>query len=53
MLINREVILFKTEVTYGLDPVPTAALDAMLVENINWSNESLRFNERPAVRASL
>ena len=53
MLINREVILFKTEGTYGVDSVPVAGTDAMLVENINWSNESLRFNERPAVRASL
>lgn len=53
MLVNREVILAKTEVTYGTDSVPVEALDAMLVENINWSNESLRFNERPAVRASL
>ena len=53
MLVNREVILAKTEVTYGTDPVPVAAVDAMLVENVAWSNEGLRLNERPAVRASL
>lgn len=52
-LINREVILAKTEVTYGTDSVPVEADDAMLVENISWSNEGLRMNERPAVRASL
>ena len=53
MLVNREVILAKTEVTYGTDSVPVAGTDAMLVENIGWSNEGLRMNERPAVRASL
>ena len=53
MLVNREVILAKTEVTYGVDAVPVEGLDAMLVENISWSNEGLRLNERPAVRASL
>lgn len=53
MLINREVILVKIETTYGVDPVPTAALDAVLVENIGWSNEGLRMNERPAIRANI
>lgn len=53
MLVNREVILAKTEVTYGTDSVPVAGTDAMLVENIAWSNEGLRLNERPAVRSSL
>lgn len=53
MLVNREVILAKIESSYGTDAVPVAATDAMLVENISWSNEGLRMNERPAVRASL
>lgn len=53
MLVNREVILAKIEGTYGTDSVPVEATDAMLVENISWSNEGLRMNERPAVRASL
>lgn len=53
MLVNREVILAKTEVAYGVDSVPVEGTDAMLIENISWSNEGLRLNERPAVRASL
>lgn len=53
MLVNREVILLKTEVSYGVDAVPVAAVDGLLVENISWSNEGLRLNERPAVRGSI
>lgn len=53
MLVNREVILAKTEVSYGTDSVPVEGVDAMLVENIGWSNEGLRLNDRPAVRSSL
>jgi len=53
MLVNREVILAKTESTYATDSVPVEGTDAMLVENIGWSNEGLRMNERPAVRSSL
>ena len=52
-LTNREVTLAKLEVTYGLDPVPVEADNAILVENIGWSNEGLRMNERPAVRQNL
>ena len=53
MLVNREVILAKIEATYGTDPTPVEADDAMLVENPSWSNEGLRMNERPAVRANI
>lgn len=53
MLINREVILAKIETVYGTDSVPVAATDAVLVENIGWSNEGLRMNERPAIRANI
>lgn len=52
-LTNREVILAKLEVTYGVDPVPVEADNAILVENIGWSNEGLRMNERPAVRQNI
>ena len=52
-LINRELLLIKIEVTYGTDSAPVAGTDAILVENLSWSNEGLRFNERPAVRTSL
>ena len=53
MLTNREVILIGIEGTYGVDPVPVEATDAMLVENLGWANEGLRMNERPAVRANI
>lgn len=53
MLTNREVILAKIETTYGTDSVPVEATDAVLVENIGWSNEGLRMNERPAVRQNI
>jgi len=53
MLVNREVILAKIEGTYGTDSVPVEGVDAMLVENLSWSNEGLRMNERPAVRANI
>ncbi len=53
MLVNREVILAKIEGTYGVDSVPVDGTDAMLVENIGWSNEGLRMNERPAVRQNI
>ena len=53
MLTNREVLLIKEEVTYGTDPVPVEATDAILVENPTWANEGLRMNERPAVRANI
>lgn len=52
MLKNREVLLAKIETTYNTDPTPIAS-DAVLVENLSWSNEGLRMNERPAVRANL
>lgn len=53
MIINREVILVKEEVTYNLDPVPVEGVDAVLVEQPAWASEGLRMNERPAVRASI
>ena len=53
MLVNREVILAKVEVTYGTDIVPVEGTDAMLVENVSWGNEGLRMNERPAVRQNI
>ncbi len=53
MLVNREVILAKVETVYGTDIIPVEGTDAMLVENPSWSNEGLRMNERPAVRANI
>lgn len=53
MIVQREVVLFKEEAQYNVDPVPTNLLNAILVENLDWSNESPRMNERPAVKASF
>jgi hypothetical protein len=53
LTIRQKVLLFKIEVTYNTDPVPTGAADAVLVESLLWSNQSLRMVERPAVRPSL
>lgn len=52
MLVNREVILAKIEVTYNTDPTPGAG-DAILVEEPSWGHEGLRMVERPAVRANI
>lgn len=53
LLIKREVILAKVEVTYNTDPVPVAATDAVLVQNPSWSFEGARLIERPVVKPSL
>lgn len=50
MLTSREVILVKKEVTYNVDPVPTAALNALLIGNPSWSHEGLRMNERNVIK---
>jgi hypothetical protein len=34
LLIRKSLILVKTEVTYGVDPTPTGAADAVLVRNL-------------------
>src|SRR5688500_3176902 len=51
--ISNEVILFKTETTYGVDPSPSAGSNAILVRNLAWSQEGLRMAERAAVRGSI
>lgn len=51
--VSNEVILAKTEVTYGTDPTPTAADDAILAMSPQLSFEGLRMNERPSARANL
>lgn len=51
--ISNEVILARTETTYGTDPTPSAATHAVLVRNPSWSQEGLRMNDRGAVRSSI
>lgn len=50
---SNDVILAKIESVYATDPVPVAASNAVLVQNISFSTEGLRMNARPAVRANI
>lgn len=50
ILTSREVVLVKEEVTYNVDPTPTAVADAVLVGNASWSHEGLRMVERNVVQ---
>ncbi len=52
-LLKRELILAKVESTYNNDASPTAANDAILVENIGWSFAGARMIERTAVKPTL
>jgi len=52
MLENRKVLLAGIEGTYNVDPTLTGT-DAVLVEDLNWSNNGLRMVERPALRANI
>lgn len=53
MLRNREVLLAKIESTYNTDPVPVEGTDAIQVENLQWSPEGARMNERQSIRSSI
>ncbi len=52
MLTRRKILLADIESTYGSDPGVSGS-DAILVENLNWSNAGLKMVARPAVRPSL
>lgn len=52
-LIKREAILLKIEATQGVDANPTAADDALLVEDIGWSFAGARMAERNPVKSAL
>lgn len=51
--VSNEVILGKIEVTYNTDPTPTAGSNAILVQTPSLTNEGLRMQERPVVKANL
>ena len=51
-LVKREAILLKIA-TQGVDAVPVAANDALLVEDIGWSFAGARMAERNPVKSAL
>lgn len=51
--VKREMLLIKIETTQGTDAVPTAALDAVLVEDIGWSYAGARMVERNPIKGTL
>lgn len=51
-LIQRRVLLAKTEVTQETDAAPTAA-DAVQISNLSWNLEKLRKIERKRYRSTL
>ena len=53
MLVNRKVVQVKIESSYGVDAVPVAGTDDVLVEQPAWATEGLRMTDRPSVRASI
>lgn len=46
MKFRRKVILLKNEATYGVDSVPVAATDALLVRNFQFSPLQLQYEDR-------
>lgn len=53
LLTNRRLILAKTEVTYGTDPTPTGAANAILVRNLDITPQDADFVNRDLVRPFL
>lgn len=52
ILFNRSVVLAKLETTFGVDPSPTGAADALLVENPDFSAD-LSLLERTNVKFDI
>lgn len=52
-LIRNTAILFKQEVTYGVDPVPTGAANAMLVSNLSINPFNAQNVDRDIIRPYL
>jgi hypothetical protein len=47
---NRKVILFKPEATYGVDSVPVAATNGLLVRNVSFRALNLAYERRTTVK---
>lgn len=53
LLQRKRVILAKIETTYGTDPTPTGAANAILVRNLNVTPQEADFADRNLVRPYL
>ena len=53
LLSRKRVILAKTEVTYGTDPTPTGAANAILVRNLSITPQNSEIVSRDLVRPYL
>ena len=53
LLTRKRVILAKIETTYGVDPTPTGALNAILVRNLNVTPQSTQLVGREVIRPYL
>lgn len=53
LLTRKRTILAKTEVTYGVDPTPTGAANAVLVRNLNITPLNAELVSRDLVRPYL
>lgn len=53
LLQRKRVILAKIETTYGTDPTPTGAANAILVRNLNITPQDADFVDRDLVRPYL
>lgn len=51
--VSNEVILARTESSYGVDPTPGASTHAVLIRNANLATEGLRLTNRAAIRGSI
>ena len=52
MLNQRSMILAKANATPSVDPVPTGAVNAIMVENLSWAPANARMYQRNPVRVS-
>lgn len=52
-LLRKTVILAKTHVSYGTDPVPTGAANAMLVSNVSIDPLNAETKDRDVIQAYL
>jgi len=53
LLYRKRIVLAKTEVTYGVDPTPTGAANAILVRNLDVTPIDIEYVSRDLIRPYL